>query len=253
MALIFQPTVPRSATLPETLLPKEHLPLNQDFAARMRLPGMAVGEMMWIDFARAGSGRDWEDNLLTTFSQHTRRDIRSALRSELSLMEPQNPEQMRAVYEVIEANGRTQGYATRTWDELGETVIQQVKRSQALLLGVAFQNRLVGAYYGVLAGRRLSYIMGGTVRVGGGLKVGHFAQWLAIKKARELGAVGYDLTSFGTSGVNSFKMGFNPEIIELVPAQQLVFQPLRYRLWVGLLPMVQRHARFFATLMRTGH
>jgi len=253
MALIVQPPVPRSPALPQMLLPDEHLPPHPDLATRMRLPGMAVEEMMWIVFSRDGVVSSWEEGLLSTFTQNTRRDIRSALRSRLALMEPEDPEQMRAVYGVIEANGRTQGYATRTWDELGETIIEQVRRRQALLFGVTFENMLVGAYYGVLAGRRLSYIMGGTVRVGGGLKVGHFAQWMAIKKAHERGMAGHDLTSFGTPGVNSFKMGFNPDIIEFVPARQLVFQPLRYRLWINLLPTVQRHARFFATLMRSGH
>ncbi len=250
MALILQPTVPRSAALPEVLLSREYLPSNPDLSTRIRLPGMAVGEMMWIDFSRAGRGSDWEEGLLATFSQHTRRDIRSALRSELAIMDPHDQEQMQTVYEVIETNGRSQGYATRTWDDLGQTIIEQVKRGQAILFGVAFEKRLVGAYYGVLAGRRLSYMMGGTIRVGGSLKVGHFAQWMAIKKAHGLGLAGYDLTSFGTSGVNTFKMGFNPEIIELVPAQQVVFQPLRYRMWVNVLPMVRRHARFFARLMR---
>ena len=251
MVLIVQPIVSEVASrFAPMLLPSAHRPTHDDLAMRLRLPGMAVGEMMWIDFSRALGVSSWEENLLATFSQNTRRDIRSSLRSDLVCISPQEPEQMRAVYGVIEANGRAQGYATRTWEEFGRTIVEQVGKGHATLLGVLSEDRLVGAHYGVLAGQRLSYMMGGTIRVGGSLKIGHFVQWMAIKRAYELGLAGYDLTSFGTPGVNRFKMGFNPQVIRLIPAQQVVFRDKRYGAWIRLLPTVQRHARLFAALMR---
>lgn len=247
MALIVQPTVAASDSPWQCLLPPGYLPTHETLAIKRRLPGMAVGQMMWIDFSRAPEGPQWEEGLLATFSSHTRRDIRSALRSQLTCFEAEHPDEIRAVYEVIEENGRTQGYATRTWQEFGETLVEQVKRRQAMLLGVRDGHRLVGAHYGVLAGRRVSYIMGGTVRTHGSLKVGHYTHWMVIKKARERGLMGYDMTSWGTPGVNRFKMGFSPEVVKLVPPQQYVFQPWRYRAWIKLLPTAQRHARFLAS------
>ena len=207
--------------------------------------------MMWIDFSRAGRGSDWEEGLLATFSQHTRRDIRSALRSNCTIMDPHDQEQMQTVYEVIETNGRSQGYATRTWDDLGQTIIEQVKRGQAILFGVAFEKRLVGAYYGVLAGRRLSYMMGGTIRVGGSLKVGHFAQWMAIKKAHGLGLAGYGPEPHSALPEST------PSRWDSILRSSSWFR--RSRLCFNLSdiacgstssPMVRRHARFFARLMR---
>ncbi len=219
LVMIVQPLVAQSGDMDSLLLPADCLPPYEAVSMKRRLPGMAVGQMMWIDFSRVSGGLEWEENLLATFSQHTRRDIRSALRSQLTCFEADNPEEIRAVYQVIEANGRAQGYSTRTWDEFGQTLVEQIKRRQAILLGVRHDHQLLGAHYGVLAGRRLSYIMGGTIRTEGSLKVGHFAHWMVIRKARELNLLGYDLTSWGTGGVNRFKMGFKPEVIKLVPPQ----------------------------------
>lgn len=252
MALIIQPAVAQSGSLDKLLLPAAYLPVGETLNTGRRLPGMAVGQLMWIDFSRASDGSQWEEDLLASFSQHTRRDIRSALRSQLTCFEAQQPEEIREVYGVIEANGKAQGYSTRTWQEFGATLVEQVQKRQAMLVGVRSDHQLVGAHYGVLAGRRLSYIMGGTVRTDGSLKVGHFTHWMVIKKARERNLLGYDLTSGGTAGVNKFKMGFKPDVVKLLPPQQVIFQPWRYRAWVKLLPTAQRHARFLANITRRG-
>ena len=204
---------------------------------------------MWVDFSRVDMGPDWEQDLLATFSQQTRRNIRAGLSSNLTCFEAKDPDEIKAVFEVIETNGREQGYATRTWQEFGDTLISQVQQSQAIVLGARVGETLVGAHYGVLAGRRYSYIMGGTIRTGKNLKVGHFLHWMAILKGRELGLLGCDLTSAGTPGVNRFKMGFRPEVLKLMPAQELVFQRWRYAAWAKLLPSVQRHTRVLATLV----
>lgn len=250
MALIIQPLIAQSVDLGDLLLPADCLPPYEPLGMQRRLPGMAVGQMMWVDFSRAPDGSQWEEDLLATFSQHTRRDIRSALRSELTCFEAEHEDEIRAVYGVIEANGRAQGYATRTWAEYGPTLVEQIRRGQAMLLGVRSDDKLLGAHYGVLAGQRVSYIMGGTIRTEGSLKVGHFTHWMVIRKARERNLLGYDLTSWGTAGVNKFKMGFKPDVIKLVPAQQVVFQPWKYRAWVKLLPTARRHVRFLATIAR---
>jgi lipid II:glycine glycyltransferase (peptidoglycan interpeptide bridge formation enzyme) len=72
------------------------------------------------------------------------------------------------------------------------------------------EGQFLGAHYGVLAGQRWSYLMGGTTRTEKDYKVGDFMQWQAMKIARALGLRGYDLTSWGSPGVMEFKKGFSP-------------------------------------------
>ena len=215
---------------------------------RQRMPGLAPRMVMWLDLFRVQEGCDWEEGFLATVSQHTRRNVRVGLRSELTCSEAEDPEEIRAAFEVIEANGRSQGYATRNWQEFGQPLIEQVHRGQAVILAVRHHGRLVGVHYAVLAGRRWSYLMGGTERTDENLRVGHFTLWSAIRNARQRGLLGFNLDSAGTSGVNRFKMGFHPQTVELIPPQELVLQPLRYQACAKLLPAVQRHRRMLATM-----
>jgi lipid II:glycine glycyltransferase (peptidoglycan interpeptide bridge formation enzyme) len=250
MALLIQPLVGQECDL-QCLLPGESLPAYPAVRMGQRMPGMAVAGMLWVDFAQRAGGADWEGELLTTFSKKTRQHIRDGLKSGLTCSEAEGEEEIRAAFEIIEANGRTQGYATRSWDEFGETITSQVQRGQAVLLAIRHGDRLVGAHYGVLAGRRWSLIMAGTDRSAGAqLQVGWFTNWMAMRKAYERGLSGYDFTSVGAGGVNKFKMGFRPEVVAFVPAQELVFQRFRYGLWVRLMPSVRRHRRKLATITR---
>jgi lipid II:glycine glycyltransferase (peptidoglycan interpeptide bridge formation enzyme) len=250
MALLMQPLVGEASDL-QCLLPEGSLPTYPAVRMSRRVPGMAVGGMLWVGFAQRAGGADWESALLATFSKKTRQHIRDGIKSGLTCSEAESEEEIRAAFNIIEANGRTQGYATRSWDEFGETITLQVQRGQAVLLAIRHGDRLVGAHYGVLTGRRWSLIMAGTDRSAGSqLQVGWFTNWMAMRKAYERGLSGYDFTSVGAGGVNKFKMGFRPEVVAFVPAQELVFQRCRYGLWVRLMPSVQRHRRKLATITR---
>lgn len=250
MAMLIQPLAARSSGL-QFLLPLECLPVHRPIRMSQRMPGMAVGGMLWVDFAERASGADWEDALMATFSKKTRQHVREGLRSELTCSEARDQEEIRRAFDVIESNGRMQGYATRTWEEFGSTITTQVRKDQAVVLAIRYRDQLVGAHYGVLAGCRWSLIMAGTVRIEGSrLEVGRFTNWMAMKKAHEMGLSGYDFTSVGGGGVNKFKMGFRPEVITFVPAQEVVFRRCRYGALTTLLPSIQRHRRGLATLTK---
>ncbi|MBN1458140.1 MAG: GNAT family N-acetyltransferase [Armatimonadetes bacterium] len=249
IALLLQPAVGQTGGYREFLLPSGYLPETEPIAAQRRVPGLGIAQMLWVDFSRVDeSAHEWESSFLATFSRHTRRNIRSACASSLTSSEAVSEAEIKEVYGLIEENGLVQGYATRTWAEFGPTLVEQVRKSHAILLGVRSDGELVGAHYGVLAGRRYNYVMGGTKRTAGNLKVGHFAHWSAIMKAHELGLLGYDFTSPGTPGVDRFKMGFNPVVIRFVPPQQIVFRRWYYHLWERLLPFAERHKRALASL-----
>ena len=102
---------------------------------------------------------------------------------------------------------------------LEAVVVILVARQQGIDLGV---------HYGVIAGQRYNYLMGGTVRAQPDLGVGHFLHWMAINRAKDLGLMGYDLTSGGSSGVMRFKMGFGPSHVKF---DSFVERPVRDGPW----------------------
>jgi lipid II:glycine glycyltransferase (peptidoglycan interpeptide bridge formation enzyme) len=108
------------------------------------------------------------------------------------------------------------------------------------MLTAQYKNALVGAHYGVVAGRRYSYIMGGTERIES-LKTGHILHWSAMKKARDLNLLGYDFTSGGSPGVMRFKMGFRPDHIHFIEPRYYVFSEARYKVFNLVYPWARRH------------
>lgn len=189
--------------------------------------GMAPARMLWIDFSRAEPGRDWDEGMLATFDAAARRNVRLGLKSGLAARLAETGEELEAAWRIIEANAAEQGYAVRRWSDFGSALREQVRKGQALVLTACLGERVLGCVYGALAGRRLSYLMGGTLRTEEDLKVGHFAHWQAMRRARALDLLGYDLTSGGPAGVMRFKRGFRPREIVFPGHRHVRLRPMR--------------------------
>ena len=209
--------------------------------------------MLWLGFPEDSRSDSWEEDMLTGFSKGTRRDIRLSQRQQLEVREPRGEAELRQAYSIIERNGRTQGYATRTWDDVGPTLLEQTAKRQAVMLVAWHHDRAVGAHYGVLAGRRYSYVMGGTARVDGSLRIGHFIHWMAIRKARELGLAGYDFTSGGSGGVMRFKMGFRPQHIPFVSPRYHIFSRWRFEVFTRSYSWLRKHKALTARILSLAH
>ena len=109
-----------------------------------------------------------------------------------------------------------------------------------MLVAVRHQGRVIASRYGLLAGRRFSYIAGARVPVDK-LKVGQYLTWAVMEKARDRGLIGYDFTSIGDPGVMRFKDGFRPQHINLVAPQYLVFSAIRHGAFELLYRRLRKH------------
>lgn len=214
--------------------------------------GNAPNLMQWLDFNCLSDLRDdaWSAAMLKSFKENTRRNIRTSLKNGLSASEARTESELREACRLIESNGQEQGYATRTWEEIGPTLMAQVEKNQAIVTVAHHEDKMLGVHYGVIAGRRYSYIMGGTQRVQPDLRIGHFLHWTAISKAKELGLLGYDLTSGGSEGVSKFKAGFNPQRVEFVAPQHYVLSRPKYSAFMKMYPVMRRHKKLMSRILR---
>lgn len=230
----------------------ERLDVSNRAASQPGLPfatGTAPNQMLWIAFPENLSTDAWEEELLRRFSGMTRRNIRLSQQQGLDVREVTKEAELRQAYTIIEMNGVRQGYATRGWREFGPTVLEQVASRQAVMLVVRHNDQAVGAHYGVLAGRRYSYLMGGTTRDAGNLKIGHCAHWSAMRKAKDLDLLGYDLTSGGSTGVMRFKMGFRPQHIPFISPRHYVLSRWRFEVFRNIYPLLRRHKRLVSRVL----
>lgn len=231
------PAVLPSITMPAGVSPQEGFPFGI-----MAVPN----QMLWIDYGNTASDDEWEVQMFQRFSSNKRRNIRLSEKNGLSICQVATEYELREAYSIIELNGREQGYGTRSWEEFGSTLIEQVHKGQAVVLLARRDGQVLGAHYGVLVGKRWSYMMGGTLRTEKDYKVGDFVHWQAMKTAHAMGLRGYDLTSWGSSGVVQFKMGFRPTHIEFASPQYFVLSRLKFAAFTKIYPTLKRHKSAFA-------
>jgi lipid II:glycine glycyltransferase (peptidoglycan interpeptide bridge formation enzyme) len=203
-------------------------------------------QMLWIEFEKSTCDEEWESAMLKRFSSGKRRDIRMSERKGLSVVRVTEESDLKKAYSLIELNGREQGYSTRSWEEFGPTLIEQVGKHQAMVLVACREGQFLGAHYGVLAGQRWSYLMGGTVRTEKDYNVGAFLHWQVMKTARAMGLRGYDLTSWGSPGVMEFKKGFRPTHVEFCSPYYFVLSRLRFGAFMKLYPALRKYKSTFA-------
>jgi hypothetical protein len=224
------------------LLPTIDLPVGLSPRAGMMFQtGSAPNQMLLLEFPPCLPGDAWRDQMLKRFSAKTRRNIRLAEKHGVEVFEARTEADLRQGYSLIERNGKEQGYATRDWKHFGQTLLEQVRKRQAVVLVARHEGQELGVHYAMLAGRRYSHIMGGTLRTERDLKVGHFLHWRAINKARELGMSAYDFTASGTLGVFKFKMGFRPTHVQFIGPQYYVLSALRFEAFTRIYPVLRKH------------
>lgn len=234
---IVDPAILPTITMPTGLSPRDGFPFDL-----MAVPN----QMLWIEFEDIVSDEEWEAHMLARFSSGKRRDIRMSERNGLSVHRVSEESELKEAYSVIELNGQEQGYNTRPWGEFRSTLIGQVQKGQAVVLVAYREGQILGAHYGVLAGRRWSYLMGGTVRTDKDYNVGAFLHWQVMKTARAMGLRGYDLTSTGTSGVSQFKMGFRPTHIKFASPQHFILAHWRFAVFMKVYPALKKYKRTFS-------
>lgn len=252
-AFLFQCQIPYSESIViPAILPFIDLPtpigFQRGFVFRT---GNAPNQMLWLDFSQLGGekGASQTEEILQHFKKHTRRDIRRSERNNLHYIEASTEVELRDAYAIIERNGQELGYATRQWKDIRKALIDQVSHGHTIILMAFHDGQSLAAHYGIIAGQRYSYVMGGTLRLKNDLLAGHFIHWTAIRKALELGKQGYDFTSGGSKGVMQFKMGFRPTLIEFVPPFYYIFSRVAFQTFQKIYPFLRRHKSTVANLL----
>lgn len=212
--------------------------------------GSIVNQFFMLNLEIEIKKDNWEESMLLSFNANTRRDIRKSERNELEVREARNEKDVQQAYALMEENGHTQGYSTRTWKEFSPTILEQIKKGQAVILTVFKNDILLGVHYGVIAGHSYNYIMGGTRRVEKDYLVGHFLHWNVIKKARLLNLKSYDFTSTGSPGVLKFKTGFRPEKFVFDTPYFYILNPIQYNVFYKLFPILKNNKKRISNIIR---
>jgi hypothetical protein len=247
-AFLFEVKVPfNEKSSDSAILTRMEMPINASPHYGFPFDIMTVpDQLVWIEYGKTSSNEEWQSRMFDRFSTNKRRDIRNSERNGLSVLRVTDESELQKAYSIIELNGREQGYDTRSWEEFGSMLVEQVNKRQAIVLVASRDGQFLGAHYGVLAGQRWSNLMGGTVRTGKNYNVGAFLHWQAMKAAQALGLRGYDFTSWGSPGVMEFKKGFNPIELKIANPHYFVLSHFWFSAFLKVYPAAKRYKSTFA-------
>lgn len=191
-----------------------------------------------------------EEHLLRQCNSNTKRNIKKAIKNNLSLRFAQTESEIKAAYDIIELNAQTQGYAVRTWNDFKDAILKMVKEGDCVIPTCFHQDQLKGALIVLNTGKRFTYISGGTIREEQDLKVGHFLHFEMLKLSIENEYGFYDISVGGSAGVTRFKEGFGGQHVKFINERYWVYNRLLFKIYMSLLPKLKKNKVLISRIIK---
>jgi lipid II:glycine glycyltransferase (peptidoglycan interpeptide bridge formation enzyme) len=189
------------------------------------------------------------DDLLASFHQKWRYNIRLAERKGVSIKSDCTKDDLRAFYDVLQVTAKRDGFLVRGYSYF-ETMWDLLVPSgyAKLFLGI-YEGQVISGAFDFIIGNRAWYVYGASSNEHRNLMPNHLMQWTAIQWAMEQGCKWYDFRGVSPrrdasedddhlQGLNRFKEGFSPRYVEYIGEYDMVISPLWYWLWVRVKPAV---------------
>jgi len=185
--------------------------------------------------------------LLARMKQKTRYNIRLAARRGVGVRAG-GEDDLPAFYRLMKRTAQRDGFGIHSADYYESAHRLLVEPGLGRLLLAEHEGTLLAALVAMAFGREACYMYGASADEGRNLMPTYLLQWESILWAKELGCRTYDLwgvpdedeetleaafteRSDGLWGVYRFKRGFGGQLVRTVGAWDLVYAPLRYRLY----------------------
>jgi peptidoglycan pentaglycine glycine transferase (the first glycine) len=196
------------------------------------------------------------EELLARMKQKTRYNVRLAARRGVTVR-PGGEVDLPAFYRLMEVTARRDGFGihSRAYYEATHRLFMPEGRGRLLLAETGGQ--LLAGLIVLGFGRSACYLVGASSDERRNLMPTYLLQWEAMLWAREQGYPAYDLwgvpdeeegtleagfksRSDGLWGVYRFKRGFGGRLVRTAGAWDLVYSPLRYRLYAAIVGWLNR-------------
>ncbi|AUP79545.1 lipid II:glycine glycyltransferase FemX [Flavivirga eckloniae] len=191
-----------------------------------------------------------EEALFKQFSNNTKRNVKKALKNNLSLHFAKTEDEINEAYKLIELNGKNRGYSVRSWEDFKETLINMIKSGSCIIPVCKHNDELKGALIVFHTGKRFTYISGGTLREETDLKVGHFLHFQMLKISIEKRYNFYDISVGGSLGVTRFKEGFGGRHVKFIGERYWIHNKPLFWFYNKLLPSLKRHKKFISKILK---
>ncbi len=172
-----------------------------------------------------------EDVLWSGLRKKWRQYVNKARANAVTVLElPGDP--IRPFYEIYRETAQRAGFLIRVEQAYRDVYEAFAPAGRArILFAVGPDGAPLASLFLVRCGRRVVEPYGGMTEVGAELRANYLLKWEAIRRAREEGAVAYDLWGLAHPGIAHFKAGFGGREIRYVGGWDLVLDPLGRRIY----------------------
>jgi lipid II:glycine glycyltransferase (peptidoglycan interpeptide bridge formation enzyme) len=151
-----------------------------------------------------------EDQMLRSFRETTRHNIRKALRHDVRISVAQTKQELAAIYASYTEAADRIGYRPRSKELLTTPLAHLIHRGYAEALGAYVDDRLIGFTVVLKTLHRRWYFKAGSNDEGRNKLVLYRLVWTVLKEAMASGCATVDLGEKTSGGVEQFKTGFRP-------------------------------------------
>lgn len=174
-----------------------------------------------------------EDELLASFGQKTRYNIRLAIKKGVTIEEG-SEEDIQQFFEILTETSQRDEFTIRNVSYYKKVYEAMKEKSHVKLYFAKYNDKRIASTLEIIYGNKAWYLYGGSLREHSNVMPNHLLQWEMIKYAKQNGCEyynfggvsGYIDENASGYGVFRFKKGFNPDFIEYVDELYITFKPV---------------------------
>jgi lipid II:glycine glycyltransferase (peptidoglycan interpeptide bridge formation enzyme) len=226
----------------QTLEEKNETPMaslldNLGATLRSTFKGVTMGNKgMCIEL----KDRESED-VLNSFRQQTRYEIRRGLKSGIEVKSFQSVSEIQMAWNCLNQNAVSMRVPYRPRKMFVDPALELIRAGHATMLSGYQGKKLLGVAFGIMTKNRMKYFA--SVRTKEGIKseISYVLLWKLIEVAIENGCAYVDLGGATNQGVETFKRGFRARHYCLTEPRSVVFNQNLMNLYSRIEPKLRKH------------
>ena len=199
-----------------------------------------------------------EEELMASFHQKTRYNIRLADKKEVEIKENCTKADLPDFYKILVVTAERDRFLIRSYEYFDIMWEQLVKNNLAKLFMAYYQGEPIAGTLAFIMGDKAWYIYGASANEHRNKMPNYLLQWTMIKWAKSRGCTLYDFRGVPGNlsedspiyGLYRFKKGFNADYTEFIGEYDLVFSPFYYKLWLVGEPLYSKNIKRLSTIKK---
>jgi lipid II:glycine glycyltransferase (peptidoglycan interpeptide bridge formation enzyme) len=184
-----------------------------------------------------------EDDILNSFKQKTRYNVRLAMKKGVTVEAVQTTdESIDEMYDLYKTTTKRAGVYLRSKEYFADFWRLHARENTGQMFFAKYEGKILAGAFITFLGSKALYKDGGSIREHTDVQAPYLLQWEIMRWLKAQGVSEYDLhgvppkdqldnPQHPLAGLARFKLGFNPEVTEFIGTYDLPLSAWKYRLW----------------------